>query len=450
MCAPKRLSERGKVRRSKATALDKIFFWIRRADFSCRVRRLLHIKRIFIALTGRSCPAIRNRRTFGILWAPHAVFPECAFAGKVKSVDFSSASVGGIYWDPKEKSCTKGVDVLVLHQRHTAHFYKVRAIPGSKPPSKKGVLAQKLLGCDMKASLDKSQRWHVWGLLSFSSLCKNEPGDITVANIGNQGRTLAFGCSTGIEIFKGIDQVDSFGNWKTDFITRRWAVAQRDGHRRGLPDLLHQGTRGQQKKKRTKKWGGRHAEKFTSITMPADKLNTFSNALRHLTQIQGVRGAPQFLEIKTAGTVGVFTLCPRSGIEDSWEMNAWGERAYKPFVLTPAPEKLCPSSTASSPITSMAGMCFPDYSAFPYGGQSRLIAIAHADGSVFVYEGKSIYGRKLATVPGVVDLKFDCRVSVLARPKRETLWGDGMEVRGNLEGVIVTLMLATDRGRVEV
>ncbi|KAL7265970.1 hypothetical protein RUND412_011500 [Rhizina undulata] len=149
-------------------------------------------------------------------------FPECAFAGKVKSVDFLSVSVGGVYWDPKEKSYTKGVDVLVLHQRRAAHFYKVCAIPGSKPPSKKGVLAQKLLGCDMKASLDKSQRWHVWGSLSFSSLCKNEPGDITVADIGNQGRTLAFGCSTGIEIFEGIDQVDSFGNWKTDFITRRW------------------------------------------------------------------------------------------------------------------------------------------------------------------------------------------------------------------------------------
>ncbi|KAL7269318.1 hypothetical protein RUND412_008027, partial [Rhizina undulata] len=86
--------------------------------------------------------------------------------------------------------------------------------------------------------------------------------------------------------------------------------------------------------------------------MPADKLTTFSNALRHLTQIQAVRGAPQFLGIKTDGTVGVFTLCPRSGIEDSWEMNAWGERAYKPFVLMPAVEKLCPPSTTSSPITS--------------------------------------------------------------------------------------------------
>ncbi|KAL7269317.1 Protein phosphatase 2C 7 [Rhizina undulata] len=202
-------------------------------------------------------------------------FRECGFAGKVTSVPISSASVGGMYWDPKEKSYTKGVDVRVLHQRRAAHFYKVRAIPGSKPPSKKGVLAQKLLGCDMKASLDKSERWHVWGSLCFSSLCKNEPGDITVANIGKQGRTLAFGCFTGIEIFEVIDHVDSFGNWKTNFITRHWVeipwatmclplqtiLTGRLWHSELGTDLdyLICSTKehtGNKKKERTKKWGG--------------------------------------------------------------------------------------------------------------------------------------------------------------------------------------------------
>ncbi|KAL7267778.1 hypothetical protein RUND412_009619 [Rhizina undulata] len=135
--------------------------------------------------------------------------------------------------------------------------------------------------------------------------------DVTVANIGNQGRTLALDCFTGIEIFEGIDQVDSFGNRNTDFITRCWVEIPWATMCLPLQTILRSrlwhsdmGTdvhylmyftkehAGDKKKKPTKKWGERHDEKFTSITMPADKLNTFSNTLLHLKQIQDVRGAP--------------------------------------------------------------------------------------------------------------------------------------------------------------
>lgn len=125
--------------------------------------------------------------------------------GKVVSASFSPAVFGGVKYDRRTNSYSKGVDVLVLFEGGWARLFKIRSAPTDREVSKDTQSWRKPLRPKREPA-----KWYIWDSMEFSGIGSTFPNEKPIlAKLEETNGRAVFASEGHLEVWKGISGYNS-------------------------------------------------------------------------------------------------------------------------------------------------------------------------------------------------------------------------------------------------